>query len=57
MGFPKGIKIVEKDVFLLNCFFPTNWITFSEERKERKKERLIIRNIQPKYEVQTTKRA
>lgn len=46
MGFPKGIKIVEKDVFLLNCFFPTNWITFSEERKERKKER---KTYNPEY--------
>ena len=33
MGFPKGIEVGDTDVFLLNCFSPTNRITSSEERE------------------------
>ena len=51
MGFPRGLEVVDTDVILFNCFSPTKWITFFEERE---KERLEIWNIQPRYKVQTT---
>ena len=46
MGFSKGIEVVNRDVFLLNCFSPNNRITFSEERKKER------RTCNPEYSTQ-----
>ena len=41
MGFPKDIKVLDIGVSLMNCFSADNRITFSEEKKKKKKFKVL----------------